>query len=107
MEFHSTLVPVVGNEADEELIKLACFVAEKNRAKICAVYITRVERQLPLDAETEPETRRTEGILDRVDRVAAGQGYLVGQAQSQQEVASQLYCLEVGGDCLSALQACL
>ncbi len=67
-------MPVVGNEADEELIQLACFLASKSRAKICAVYIITVKRQLPLDAEIEPETRKAEGILGRVVSVAAEQG---------------------------------
>jgi len=75
MEFCRILVPVVGNKADEESIRLACYLARENRAKICAVYIIAVKRQLPLDAEIEPEIRRAEGILDRMDSVAGKQDY--------------------------------
>ena len=75
MEFRRILVPVDGNKADEESIRLACFLARKNRAKICAVHIIMVKRKLPLDAEIEPEIRRTEGILERMDDVAAEQDY--------------------------------
>ena len=31
MEFHKILVPVVGTEADEEAMKLACRLAKKNK----------------------------------------------------------------------------
>jgi len=75
MEFRKILVPVIGTEADEEAIKLACGLAKKNKGKIWAVYIIAVKRALPLDAEIEPEIRRAEGTLDHIEDVAEEQDY--------------------------------
>ena len=73
MEFHKILVPVIGTEADEEAMKLACRLAKKNKAKIWAVYVIAVKRALPLDAEIESEIRTAESILDHVEAVAEEQ----------------------------------
>ena len=75
MEFHKILVPVVGTEADDEAVRLACRLAKKNKGKIWAVYVVTVKRTLPLDAEIEPEIRKAEEILDRAESVAEEQGY--------------------------------
>jgi len=72
-EFHKILVPVVGTEADEDAIRLACRLAKKNKGKIYAVYVITIKRTLPLDAEIEPEIRQGEEILDRIERVAEEQ----------------------------------
>jgi len=72
-EFHKILVPVVGTEADEEAIRLACRLTKKNKGKIYAVYVITIKRTLPLDAEIEPEIRQGEEILDRIERVAEEQ----------------------------------
>ena len=77
MEFHKILVPVIGTEADEESIKLACRLAKKDKAKIWAVYVITIKRSLPLDAEIEPEIRKGEDILDRIERIAEEQDYEV------------------------------
>ena len=77
MEFHKILVPLIGTEADEEAMKLACRLAKKNKAKIWAVYVIAVKRALPLDAEIESEIRKAEGILDHIEAVAEEQDYEV------------------------------
>ena len=66
-------MPVMGTEADEEAMRLACKLAKKNKAKIWAVYIIAVKRALPLDAEIESEIRRGEGILDHIEIIAEEQ----------------------------------
>ncbi len=73
MDFHKILVPVIGTEADEEAMKLACTLAKKNKAEIWAVYVIAIKRALPLDAEIESEIRKAEGILDRMEIVAEEQ----------------------------------
>lgn len=73
MEFHKILVPVSGTEVDEEAITLACQLAKRNKADILAVYVIPIARTLPLDAEVEPEVRKAEGILDRIESIAAEQ----------------------------------
>ena len=75
MEFKSILVPVVGREADEEAMELACRLAKKDKGKICAVCVVTVKRALPLDAEVESEIRDAEDILDHMEEVAEEQNY--------------------------------
>ncbi len=73
MEFHKILVPVVGTEADEEAIRLACRLAKRNKSKIYVVYVVTIKRTLPLDAEIEPEIKKGEEILDRIEIIAEEQ----------------------------------
>ncbi len=73
MEFHKILVPVIGTEADEEAVKLACRLAKKNKSKIYAVYVITVKRTLPIDAEIESEIRKAEGMLNHIESVAEEQ----------------------------------
>ena len=73
MEFHKILVPVVGTDADEEAIRLACRLAKKDKGKISAVYVITIKRTLPLDAEIESEVKTGEDILDHIERVAEEQ----------------------------------
>ena len=75
MEFHKILVPVVGTEADDEAIRLACRLAKRDKGKIWAVYVITVKRALPLDAEIEPEVRKAEEILDHAGSIAEEQDY--------------------------------
>ncbi len=75
MEFHKILVPVIGTEADDEAIGLACRLAKKDKGKVWAVYVITVKRTLPLDAEIEPESKKAEEILDHAESVAEGQDY--------------------------------
>ena len=75
MEFHKILVPVIGTEADDEAIRLACWLAKKNKGKIWAVYVIAVRRALPLDAEIEPEIRQAEEILDHAESIADEEDY--------------------------------
>ena len=77
MEFNKILVPVIGTEADEEAMNLACKLAKKNKGKIWAVYVITVKRALPLDADIEAEIQSAEGILDHMERVAEEQDYEV------------------------------
>ena len=77
MEFHKILVPVIGTEADEEAIKLACRLAKKDKGKIWVVYVITIKRALPLDAEIEPEIRKGEDVLDRIERIAEEEDYEV------------------------------
>ena len=77
MEFHKILVPVIGTEADEEAIRLACRLAKKNKGKIYAVYVITIKRTLPLNAEIKSEISKGEDILDHMGRVAEEQDYEV------------------------------
>ncbi len=75
MEFKKILVPVIGTEADDEAVRLACQLAKKGKAKIRAVYVIILKRTLPLNAKVEPEIKAAEDILDHAESVAEEQGY--------------------------------
>ena len=75
MEFHRILVPVSGTEADEEAIRLACRLVQKDRGRIWSVYVVTIKRALPLDAEIESEIETAEAILDHIEMVAEEQDY--------------------------------
>ena len=77
MEFHKILVPVVGTEADDEAIRMACRLAKKDKGKIWSVYVITVKRTVPLDAEIEHETVKAEEILDHAEIVAEEEDYEV------------------------------
>jgi len=75
VEFHKILVPVMGTEADEEAVKLACrLIKKRNKGKIWAVYVITIKRTLPLDAEMESEIKKAEGILDHMEMTAEEEG---------------------------------
>ncbi len=71
------LVPVVGSEADEEAMKLACRLARKDKGRVWAVSVVTIKRALPLDAEIDSEIHLAEDILDRVERIAEEEDYEV------------------------------
>ena len=75
MEFKKILVPVIGTEADDEAIRLACRLGKRDKGKIWAVYVITVERTLPLDAEIGPDVRKAEGILDHAESIAEEEDY--------------------------------
>jgi len=75
MEFNKILVPVVGTDADDEAIRLACQLAKKDKGKIWAIYVITVRRSLPLDAQIESEIRKAEEILDHAQSVAEEEEY--------------------------------
>ncbi|MBI4180352.1 MAG: universal stress protein [Chloroflexi bacterium] len=77
MKFQRILVPVAGNEADDEAIKLACHLTKRDKGKIWAIYVITVSRTLPLDAEIEPEKIKAEEILDHAKSIAEEQDYEV------------------------------
>jgi len=77
MEFSKILVPVTGTTADDEVIKLACQLAKKSKAKIWTVYVLTVKRTLPLDAEITPDVKKAEEVLDHITTVAEDEGYEV------------------------------
>lgn len=77
MEFTKILVPVSGSTIDDEVMRLACQLAKKSKAKIWVIYVLTVQRSLPLDAEITPDVRKAEEMLDRVATVAEDEGHEV------------------------------
>ncbi|MBE0415480.1 MAG: universal stress protein [Dehalococcoidia bacterium] len=70
MELPKLLVSVSGGEADEEVIRLACTLAKKRKAKVYVVHVIEVQRSLPLDAEMEPEIESGEKVLAHAQTIA-------------------------------------
>jgi nucleotide-binding universal stress UspA family protein len=54
----------------EEAIKIACLLAKKAKGKIEVLYVIRVRRTLPLEAQIEPEIRKGEETLDKASAMA-------------------------------------
>lgn len=75
--FHRILVPVTGTPADEETMRMACWIAKKDKSKIYALHVITIKRSLPLEAEIESETRRAEDLLDKIERIAEAEDYSV------------------------------
>ena len=74
MEFSNILVPVIGTEADEEAVRLACRLARQDRSRIWVVFVITVKRTLPIEVEMQPEIKKAEEVLDHMERLAAEQG---------------------------------
>lgn len=74
MKFSRILVPVTGTQADEEAVELACGLAKQNKSQVHAIYIITLKRDLPLDAEIEPEIQKAEDILESMEEVARKAG---------------------------------
>ena len=70
MNISKILVPVAGNNTDEDAIHVACGVARRQKARIYVIYVIEVKRTLPLDAEVEPEIEKGERALDHAESVA-------------------------------------
>jgi len=64
------LVPITGTSTDEPLIRLACALAKKEKARIYAIHVIELSWTLPLEAELEPEIERGEQILDKAEITA-------------------------------------
>ncbi len=77
MDFRKILVPVVGTEADDEAVRLACRLAKKDKGKIWVACVIAVSRTLPIEAQIQSEIRKTEEILDHAETVAEEQDYEV------------------------------
>ncbi|MBM4447279.1 MAG: universal stress protein [Chloroflexi bacterium] len=75
MRLERILVAVNGKDSDVEVVKLACDLAKKPKAKIFVVYVIEVKRSLPLDAVIESEIRRAEETLARAEDIASNRDY--------------------------------
>ena len=69
------LVPITGTEADDETMRMACWIAKREKSKLYAMYVITIKRSLPLEAEIESETSRAEELLNRMEQIAEGEDY--------------------------------
>jgi nucleotide-binding universal stress UspA family protein len=73
--FHRILVPITGSEADDETMRMACWIAKKDKSKLYSMYVITIKRSLPLEAEIESETKRAEELLDRMEKIVEAEDY--------------------------------
>lgn len=71
------LVPVRGNPADEEALRLAGEVTRRNKGTLYVLYIVEVARALPLDASMEVEAQQARQFLADVQRRAQREKFRV------------------------------
>lgn len=70
MRFTHILVPVAGISADEESLRLALHIARQDKAKVTAIHVIEIQRNLPVDAESAGQVERGEKILARAEQIA-------------------------------------
>lgn len=64
------LVAVNGTSPDEEVMDFACYQAKRARARLSAVYVIEVKRELPLEVDLPEEIEKGERILQFAEEVA-------------------------------------
>lgn len=67
---YNVLVSMTGTELDNELVTLACTIAQKKRVEVYAVRGIEVPRTLAVDAEMPEETKAAGETLDRAAQIA-------------------------------------
>lgn len=76
LQIKDIVVPIDGSRASLEALKLACFLAKRNKGTVFAVYVIEVSRTMALDAELSAEAERGEAILAEAERLAEDLDYL-------------------------------
>jgi nucleotide-binding universal stress UspA family protein len=61
------LVPVHGNKFDDDALRLASQIAKGTKAKVFALCVIQVKRELPLDAEISGETSKANKVLHHLE----------------------------------------
>lgn len=70
MNFTTILVPVKGISSDDAAVRLACQIGKQNKARVMAINVIEIQRNLPLNAENDAQMRDAEAVLERVEQVA-------------------------------------
>ena len=70
IDVSSVLVPVTGEQCDDEAVRLACELLDSQRGTLQILYVIEVERGLSVDAEIASSTARGEEVLKQLERVA-------------------------------------
>ena len=70
MPFNRVLAVVSDNPSDINTISRAAEIVRDDHGQLFVVYVIKVERSLPLDAEIEEQVARGEQVLHRSERLA-------------------------------------
>lgn len=69
MEAKRVLLPVHGDDPDQDSLQLACKLTKDSKGKVYVLYVIEVSRQLPLDADISSETARGEQVLRQMEKL--------------------------------------
>src|SRR5262245_47755280 len=91
MHLRQILIPLSGNAADADVVRLGVDLAKPSRAKLFAVHVIEVRWNMPLDAVLEPELDHGEEVLASAIKVAeqAG-GHLETELLQAREAAAAI-----------------
>jgi nucleotide-binding universal stress UspA family protein len=70
MKFNRALVLVTGEETDSRAVSLAADMVRETRGKLLLLYVIRIDRSLPLDADLPEQVARAEKALQAAEAVA-------------------------------------
>ena len=69
MEAKRVLLPVHGDEIDQDSLQLACKLTKESKGKIYVLYVIEVDRRLPLDADISSEDAKAEQVLRQMEEL--------------------------------------
>lgn len=67
MQFNKVLVLVTGEPTDENAVSHAASLVRETRGRLIILYVIKVDRSLPLDAEIPDEVERAEIVLNAAE----------------------------------------
>ena len=70
MRASSVLVPVTGDDCDEDIVRIACEMLESRRSRLHVLYVIEVARRAPIDAEIAEDYQKGETVLREMEQVA-------------------------------------
>jgi nucleotide-binding universal stress UspA family protein len=70
MPFNRVIAVVVDDPSDINTVSRAADIVREDRGHLYVIYVIKVERSLPLDAEIEDQIARGEQVLHRSERLA-------------------------------------
>ncbi len=71
---HRIVVPVRGDQVDEDALRAACRLARPARARVLIISVLEVPRNLPLGVSLDEELGEAEGLLGRMEGLATQLG---------------------------------
>ena len=70
MHYANILVPVRGIPADDAAIRLACQIARQDKARVIAINVIEIQRNLPLNTENAAQMPSAESVLEHAEQIA-------------------------------------
>ena len=73
-KFSKIMVPVEGLPRDDEVLRLASFVARQDKATLLAIYVIEIQRTLPLETENALQIEQAERVLQHAEQLCKQYG---------------------------------